>query len=536
MVSVFPPPSLSALQIVGVFAALLLAVITAPLLRTARRKLRIVRAIAPIPGPTGVPLLGMLPALLRNLPRIYHFHEELTKQFGGGRIKLPVTLFTDGLIYLTDPADIEHILSTNFGNYVKSQHFIDSAGSTFGRSLFGLNHAHCADGGAMFVLQRKVAAKVFTAANFRRFSAQVFGRYAREAADSIAQRSRGAVCDMSVLSGQYTMQSIFDIACGVPLRDVDPSLGRGFSDAMAFVVRDSVDRILLKPYFKYLAWCLPSEYRRRRCEATIDALADSLLAARLRECDKALAGRADILSLFIRKARELGGAAGAAVLHPPTLRSIFLTFVIAGWDTTASAITYTFYELARHPAAQQQVVAELREHQVGADADDDVISYDGLKQLRYLDAVVSEAMRLHPTVPANIKVAAADDYLPDGTFVPAGVELLYNTFYMGRNSPVWGDDPLAFRPERWLAMKTRPSAYAFPVFQAGPRACPGRAMALLETKLFVATLLSRYAVRLLPDDACAQAAGGDRDYVFSATMVMKDGLPLQFTPRAASAF
>ncbi|GAB9473895.1 hypothetical protein Gpo141_00011039 [Globisporangium polare] len=522
---VLPPPSpVSYGQIARAVAAILLTVLVVPLIWIVRHKLRIARAITPIPGPRGMPLLGMLPELMKNLPRIFHFQEELINRYAvGGRIKLPVTLFSDGLIYITDPADIKHVLATNFSNYVKSELFIASAGETFNKSLFGLNHAHCADNGAMFTLQRKVAGKVFTANNFRLFSEQVFHKYALKMV-GIINLQQGQ-CDMNVVSGQYTMQAIFDIGCGVPLRDVDASLGLQFVDAMAFVVKNSVDRVFLQPYFRFFGWLMPSEYKRKKCEQLINTLAEGLLEKRLKESEAEIAPRSDIMSLFIKKARGLIDE-GSSVLDVKTLRSIFLTFIIAGWDTTASSITYSFYELARHPKIQQKIVDELQE----LTSSGDVISYDDIKKLKYLDAVVSESMRLHPTVPANMKYAAEDDYLPDGTFIPAGVEIMYNSFYIGRNSPIWGKDPHVFRPERWLEMKTRPSAYDFPVFQAGPRICPGMNMALLETKLFIAVMLRHFEVRIREGVQVE-----DRGYIFSATLIMDGGLPLQMTPRSASA-
>lgn len=209
-----------------------------------------------------------------------------------------------------------------------------------------------------------------------------------------------------------------------------------------------------------------------------------------------------------------------------------MTFIVAGWDSTASFITYLSYVLAQYPDVQQKVYDEvcglglsLGLRTAGADDADAVV-----KQLTYLDAVAMETQRLYPSLPFNTKLAVEDDELPDGTFVPAGTEVLYSPWYMGRHNPLWGDDPLVFRPERWLEMATRPSAYELPVFQAGPRICVGMNLALLEAKLFVAVMLQRFEVRLQDGEQVAH-----RPYKMATILLLDGGLPLQMTPRKATA-
>merc|ERR1712190_92205 len=105
------------------------------------------------------------------------------------------------------------------------------------------------------------------------------------------------------------------------------------------------------------------------------------------------------------------------------------------------------------------------------------------------EATLSEALRLYPSVPLDIKVATRSDTWPDGTFVPAGSVIMYNIYAMGRDISIWGADAAAFRPERWLEMKQVPSNYDYAVFNAGPRECLGRRLALVEMKACMATLL-----------------------------------------------
>lgn len=427
-------------------------------------------------------------------------------------------------IQITDPADVKHILSTNFANYVKPQGFIDAFKEVFEHSFFAMNHhGDAPDGGNKWRLQRKVAAAVFTTKNFRDFSERVFAKYAMDAVRTI--ESQGNQCDMQELCAKYTLQSIFDVAFGLPLHDVADD--DEFAEHMGFVNEHCASRLFVKQHYKLLGWAMPSEYALKRHTDAIRAVADRILTRRLAEPASQLAARSDILSLFIQRARDLD-AASTSLLDIPTLRSIILTFIFAGRDTTAECITYTFYAITRHPDVQQKIVEELEK---AAEDDDDTsgMTYETVKRFKYLEAVVLEAVRLYPALPFNVKHAVCDDYLPDGTFVPAGTDVVYSPWFMGRNNPIWGPDPLEFRPERWLEMSSRPSAFEFPTFQAGPRVCLGMNMAIIEAKLFVAVVLRRFHVRILPGEQ------QERGYTLKSGLFMTGGLPLQMTPRGEAA-
>lgn len=426
---------------------------------------------------------------------------------------------------------MKHILSTNFDNYIKPPGFIDAFEELFGGALFAMNHAHCADNGERWKLQRKVAAKVFTTANFKLFMEQIFAKYALEMAVLIANSDAGK-CDMQDIARQYTLQSIFDITLGVPLKQVADL--HAFGESMDFVNEQSAARLFVKQQYRWLGWCMPSEHRLRREIAAIRSVTGKILAQRFAEPGHELDKRFDILSLFIKKMRELE-LEEASLLDPETLQKILHSFIFAGRDTTGACITYSMYALCRHPEVHRKVVDEVltlttKSHNT-ADNKHNALSYEDLKKLRYLDAVVHETLRLYPPVPFNIKRAAEDDHLPDGTFVPAGCDLAYSPWYMGRNSPMWGTDPLAFRPERWLEMETRPTAFEFPVFQAGPRICVGMNMAVLEAKMFVAMMLRRFDGMKIQD-----GEQRERGYVLKSALTMDGGLPLQMTPRGAPEF
>ncbi|CCI50351.1 unnamed protein product [Albugo candida] len=493
-------------------------------LQSFHRKLRIAKGLAPVPGPRGVWVLGMIPSFLRNNHRIYDFLEELLKIYNG-RMKTPWHIFFDGGLYVSSPQDVKHMLADNVDNYIKPQGFLDAFHEIFQNAFFATNHGpHAPDKGLHWKLQRKVAVKIFTANQFRTFTEQVF----KKRAQSILSRvqvtrleDRSVLqCDMQQLSSEFTLESIFQIAFGIDLSAIlEP---QQFARYCNFVNEHCASRLFFNQYYKWFWWCMPSEWKLWRYTKRIQSIADSILHNRMRLDPEVVAKQSDLLSLFINKTREKDVQV-TKLLSPNVLRSIILTFIFAGRDTTSECITYTFYALARNPHIQEKIRQELYQA-LGENSSSVSLTYENIKMLRYLDAVVHETLRLYPALPYNLKVAVEDDILPDQTFVPAGTYMYYSPWYMGRNEKFWGPDAHVFRPERWLEMERRPTAYEFPVFQAGPRTCIGMAMAIVEVKVFTAVILMEHFVKI------QDGHDVDRDYILKSGLYMKEGLPLDLIP------
>jgi cytochrome P450 len=178
------------------------------------------------------------------------------------------------------------------------------------------------------------------------------------------------------------------------------------------------------------------------------------------------------------------------------MRDMVLNFLIAGRDTTAQCLSWTLFELTQHPA----VVQRIRE-EVAQVCGNEMIKYEHVKSLTYVQAVLDEGLRLHPSVPTDGKLALADDTFPDGTDVKAGCLVQYSPYAQGRCKEIWGEDAYSFRPERWQEMPSKPSAYTFSAFNAGPRECLGRRLAQMEMIIFLATVLREFDIALDADPA-----------------------------------
>jgi cytochrome P450 len=184
------------------------------------------------------------------------------------------------------------------------------------------------------------------------------------------------------------------------------------------------------------------------------------------------------VGVFMKEASKKGEA-----IDEEFMKDMVLNFLIAGRDTTAQGLSWCLYLLMGHPEVEQKMLDEIKEV-----CGDEELTYDQMGRLKYVQAVVDEALRLYPSVPADSKVSVADDTLPDGTFVPAGCVIQFNPYSMGRSKKLWGEDAELFRPERWIGAEM-PSAFTYTVFNAGPRECLGKRLAWVEMKAILVGIL-----------------------------------------------
>ena len=199
----------------------------------------------------------------------------------------------------------------------------------------------------------------------------------------------------------------------------------------------------------------------------------------------------------------------------------------------------------RHPDAQEKILSELRS--IFADAKDELaLSFDSLQPsyLPYIAAVFNESLRFYPPVPVELKECTAETTFPDGTWLPKGSVVMWAIWAMGRSKKTWGADAHEFRPERWLVacdegqpltLKTM-SAFAFPVFNGGPRACLGKKMAELLAAHVIARLIWKYDfAEVLDRHARFGESSKERRSQNSLTLPMEGGLPCRVRRKDSGA-
>jgi cytochrome P450 len=220
--------------------------------------------------------------------------------------------------------------------------------------------------------------------------------------------------------------------------------------------------------------------RVRAMMAPSDRLIHEEIAARRAAADAdGRSEREDILSLLLAARDEEGQP-----LTDAELRDELMTLLVAGHETTATALAWTLERLTRHPDALVRAREELEQEAAGGD---------------YLDAVIKETLRLRPVVPGVVRMLTRPQTF-GGWNLPAGVHIAPSIYLIHRRADVY-PDPLAFRPERFL--ERTPSTYEWLPFGGGIRRCLGASFALYEMRIVLATILRH--VELSPSDAPSEA-------------------------------
>jgi cytochrome P450 len=179
------------------------------------------------------------------------------------------------------------------------------------------------------------------------------------------------------------------------------------------------------------------------------------------------------------------------------LRSQLLNILLAGRDTTAGLLGWTFWNLARHPAVFNELRTSII-RQFGPYDDPREITFANLKSCAYLQCVMNETLRLFPSVPLNARQATRDTTLPrgggpDGTapvFVNKGQEVSYSVYVMQRRRDIWGDDADVFNPTRWKSKRAR--GWEYLPFNGGPRICLGQQFALTEAGYVITRIMQKF--------------------------------------------
>lgn len=185
---------------------------------------------------------------------------------------------------------------------------------------------------------------------------------------------------------------------------------------------------------------------------------------------------------------------------PTILRDQSLNILLAGRDTTAGLLSFTFLELSRNPEVWQKLRnTVLEEFGTGTEEDISKISFETLKKCEYLKFVINEALRLYPSVPNNFRVSTKETTLPRGggpdetapVYVSKGTTVAYSILATHRLPEYYGKDSKEFRPERWENLNKL--GWAYLPFNGGPRICLGQQFALTEASYVIVRLCQLFS-------------------------------------------
>ena len=251
----------------------------------------------------------------------------------------------------------------------------------------------------------------------------------------------------------------------------------------------------------------PHHIRQRRALRDMDEIMYGIIDERRTAGDD----RGDLLSMLLSAQDDEG-----AGMTDKQVRDEAVTLFLAGHETTANALNWSWYLLAQNPEAERKLHQEIDTVLAGRTA-----TLADLKNLPYTEMVIKESMRLLPPV-WGFGRQAIDDVEIGGYPIAAGSTFSVITWLVHRDPRWWGDDALTFRPERF-GTEDYPK-YAYIPFGGGPRVCIGNSFAMMEAQLLLATIAQHYQLRLSP----GQTVGLEP----LTTLRPKGGLPMHLERRA----
>lgn len=383
-----------------------------------------------------------------------------------------------------NPKNVEHMINTRFENYPKGKPFSALLGDLLGQGIFNVD-------GDKWRFQRKMASLELGSVSVRSYAFEIVTGEIRNRllplmkSFSAQEGIGGNILDLQDVFRRFAFHNICKISFGLD----QGGLGLTLPMAEFTTAFDLASNLLARraTAASPLIWKIKrllnvgSERKLRQAIGLVHVLADELIKKRR---SLGMSGQGDLLSRFM-----------GSVNDDRYLRDIVISFLLAGRDTVASALTSFFWLLSKHPEVESKVLDETA--QVMGQTQH-LATYDQLKAMHYLHAALYETMRLHPPVQHDSKHAAADDILPDGTFVRQGTKVTYHSYAMGRMEKIWGTDCMEFKPQRWLkgGVFSPESPFKYPVFHAGPRVCLGKEMAVVEMKSVAVAMVRMFKIDL----------------------------------------
>ncbi len=422
------------------------------------------------------------------------FFQSLAERFGGiAHYKLG----RSHIVFLNDPEYIREVLVVQNDNFVKER--------VVQRSKLLLGEGMITAEDAEHRRQRQAAQPAFHRQAIPAY-AETMVRLAAQARDRWQPGQHVNVAlEMMHLTLNIVAKTLFRTDLGGEVYD----LARAINDIMGLYHF----MILLPAAESLVHFPLPGVLKFRRARRHIDAL-----VYRMIEQHRAAPQNSgqDLLTMMLRG--NYGERFRFDCSRDRRLRDEVVTMFLAGYETTANALAWTWYLLAQNPEAEARLHAE-----VDGVLGDRLPSYDDVPRLRYIEMVLAESMRLYPPAWAMGR-RALHDFEVGPYYLPAGTTLLMSQFVMHR-SPEHYPDPLRFIPERFSpeAKGARPKLAYFP-FGAGGRQCIGESFACMEAILVLATFAQRWKLRL----ACDRTAAPEP----LITLRPKDGIPMQVVNRS----
>jgi cytochrome P450 len=414
------------------------------------------------------------------------------------------------IVFIRDPEHARQVLVTNQDNYVKGNDYKILA-VLLGKGLLTNSDLE------LWQRQRKLVQPLFA----KRHLAPMATHMTAGADAWLSDMDKHAQGERTVDANAAMMALTLDVVCRALFgTTTDAKVTRTVGTAMDTLLRAAQANFTFAGVYDVVASAPRIEFsdllRLRRvhwnraqvAKGRLDEVVYGLIDARKADPDPTAD---DLLSLLLGARDE----DGSGEMDREQVRDEVMTFLGAGHETTANALTWLWYDLSQHPEARRRMELEVDEVLGGR-----MPTYEDADRLPWTAACLQEAMRLHPPVPAFTRVAAGEDDL-DGLRIVRGTDVIIAPYLLHRNPRLW-DNPEGFDPERFMpggeATQSGRPRLAFMPFGGGRRICVGQGFALLEGTLLAAMIAQRLRLDLVPGTQVRNDV--------AITLRPRDGMPM----------
>jgi cytochrome P450 len=447
------------------------------------------------PHPRANPLLGSALELRRSQIRTY---ERVMREHGDVvRLAVGPPGLRFDLYCVFHPDGVRAVLAGSRGGYSKRTRFYEQIAQAFGWGLLTSE-------GELWQRQRRLVQPLFTRKQIAAYSELMVDEATTVAARWDRATRNGGNVDANAEMVRLTLRVVGRAIFGDDVAKASDVLDSAFP-----VLGRHTFRRAMSPLAPPASWPTPDNRRAARARRGLYGVVDELIARRR----QAGTDGDDLLSRLLGASDPDTGAA----MGTQQVRDEALIFLLAGHETTSTALTFTLHLLGRHSDEQRLVHDEL-----DAVLDGRALTVDDTPALERTAMAIKEAMRLYPPAYAVGRLAEREQEI-GGYSIPAGSHVVMSQFATHRHPQFWHDaeafDPARFTPERERARH----AYAYFPFGGGPRACIGSHFAMLEATIALALLLQRFEIRGEQKDVPLDTEG--------ITLRPKGAVPLKLTAR-----
>lgn len=420
---------------------------------------------ASAPGPRGRHLLG---SLLEVRSDLLKFVINATEQYG---TLVNFRMGPRNVFLVSEPSYAHHVLQVNQGNYRKG------LGLREAKNLLG--DGLLTSEGKLWATQRHFLQAAFHGKKLEEYCAVMTGE-----TESLLShwRSSGLMeryVDVADEMVRLTLNILGATLFGQNFHALVDDIARHLNTLTNWAVKRMTSLWRLP-----LGAPTPHNRRASRALRSLDEMVRQMFSQyRQQEASR----KGHLLSLLLETARAQGG-----LLSEKQARDEVMTFLLAGYETTAATLTWTLFLLSQHPQAQRQLFLEVEEVLNGH-----LPRWEDVPRLEYARMVLNEAMRLYPPVWLLPRKTVEEDRL-GGYTIPPRADVLISVYSLHRHRAYW-KDPESFIPERFASGDSaQRSACAYIPFGAGQRTCPGNRFGMMEALLVLAMLIRHYRFESLP--------------------------------------